>query len=141
MTPGGTPKRRAAPWPSVEAKLESLAQLQELSKSTEQRLAALNALAEHVAHKGKALEAQKLAVERAVVEATRLNEMVRTSDAQIAATCSGRRSIQRTEEQWRGWSSWRTGTAEQLAAATAARDVFVRESQRLEAESRSLRRP
>src|ERR671924_540960 len=46
--------------------------------------AALHALAEHVSHKTKALEAQKHTVERAVVEATRLNEMVWNMDAQIA---------------------------------------------------------
>ena len=60
----------------VEKKLGPLMQLQELSKSTEDKLTALNALAEHVTQKAKALEGQKHAVERAVVEANRLNEMV-----------------------------------------------------------------
>ena len=40
----------------VENKLGPLAQLHELSQSTEERLTALNALAEHVSHKAKALE-------------------------------------------------------------------------------------
>lgn len=60
----------------IEKKLGPLVQLQELSKNTEERLASLSALAEHVSQKAKALEAQKHAVERAVVEASRLNEMV-----------------------------------------------------------------
>jgi chromosome segregation ATPase len=122
----------------VEARLDSLAQLQELSKSTEQRLASLNALAEHVAHKGKALEAQKLAIERAVVEAAQLNEMVWNMDAQIAKLEAGGDRIQRTEETVARMEQLAKTSADQLAAATASRDDFVRESQRLEAESRSL---
>ncbi|HTT41315.1 MAG TPA: hypothetical protein VMH32_26965 [Burkholderiales bacterium] len=122
----------------VEAKLESLGQLQELSKTTEQRLASLNALAEHVAHKGKALEAQKLAVERAVVEAAQLNEMVWNMDAQIAKLSAGGDQLQRTEETVARMEELAKATAEQLAAATAARDEFAREAQRLETESRSL---
>ncbi|HSW27763.1 MAG TPA: hypothetical protein VLJ62_33725, partial [Burkholderiaceae bacterium] len=74
----------------VQDKLQSFTRLQELSENTEQRLAALNALAEHVSHKAKALETQKSTVERAVVEATRLNEMVWNMDAQIARLTQGR---------------------------------------------------
>ncbi len=122
----------------VEGKLESLAQLKELGKSTEQRLAALNALAEHVAHKGKALEAQKLAVERAVVEAARLNEMVWNMDTQIAKLVAGGDQIQRAEETVARMDQLTKATAEQLAEVTAARDDFVRESQRLANEGRSL---
>jgi len=122
----------------VEARLEALSQLQELSKSTEQRLAALNALAEHVAHKGKALDAQKLTIERAVVEAKQLAEMVWNMDAQIARLAAGGDQIQRTEETVARMEQLAKTTADQLAAATAARDDFVRESQRLEAERRSV---
>ena len=68
----------------IEKKLGPLVQLQEMSKNTEERLASLNALAEHVSHKAKSLEAQKHAVEHAVVEANRLNEMVWAMDVQIA---------------------------------------------------------
>jgi chromosome segregation ATPase len=68
----------------VESRLAAFAELQELSKTTEKRLTSLNALAEHVSHKAKALETQRHTVEHAVVEATRLNEMVWNMDAQIA---------------------------------------------------------
>jgi chromosome segregation ATPase len=105
----------------VEAKLESFAQLQELSKTTEQRLAALNALAEHVSHKAKALEAQKLAVERAVVEATRLNEMVWNMDAQLAKLAAGGDQVQRAEATVARMEELARATADELAAATAAR--------------------
>ena len=54
----------------LERRLGPLVQLQELSKTTEEKLAGLNALAEHVSQKAKALEGQKHTVERAVVEAT-----------------------------------------------------------------------
>jgi chromosome segregation ATPase len=122
----------------VEARLESLAQLQELSKSTEQRLTALNALAEHVGHKSKALEAQKLAVERAVVEATRLNEMVWNMDAQIAKLAAGGEQLRRTEETVARMDQLAKETADELAAATAAREAFAGDSRRIEAQTRSL---
>src|SRR5581483_1610253 len=53
----------------VEKKLGPLAQLHELSQSTEKQLTSLNALAEHVTIKAKALEGQQHAVEHAVVQA------------------------------------------------------------------------
>ena len=122
----------------VQAKLESFAQLQELSKTTETRLASLNALAEHVSHKAKALETQKHTVERAVVEATRLNEMVWNMDAQIAKLSAGGDQIQRAEETVARIEEVAQATTRQLAAASAARDEFVRESVRIESQSRSL---
>ncbi len=122
----------------VQSKLESLGQLKELSRSTEQRLSALNALAEHVAHKSKALEAQKVAVERAVVEAARLNEMVWNMDTQIAKLAAGGEQMQRTEQTVARMEQLASETAEQLGAATAARDDFLRESQRLAGETRSM---
>src|SRR5918993_553172 len=79
----------------IEKKLGPLVQLQELSKNTEERLASLNALAEHVSQKAKALEAQKHAVERAVVEANRLNEMVWSMDVQIAKLNEGLKQVAR----------------------------------------------
>jgi uncharacterized protein (DUF3084 family) len=54
----------------IEKKLVPLAQLHELSQSTEKRLAGLNVLAEHVSRKAKALESQQQAVEHAVVRPT-----------------------------------------------------------------------
>src|SRR5207253_6498796 len=60
----------------IEKKLEPLTQLHELSQSTAERLASINALAEHVSRKAKALESQQQAVEHAVVQANRVSEMV-----------------------------------------------------------------
>ena len=122
----------------MAGRLESFAQLQELSKTTEQRLTALNALAEHVAHKTKALEAQKQTVEHAVVEATRLNEMVWAMDAQLAKLATGNEQMQRTDEVVTRMEELAQATSQELRAATAARDEFLRESARLEANGVSL---
>ena len=77
----------------VEKRMGPLAQLHELSKNTEERLTSLNALAEHVTHKTKALESQKHTIDRAVVEANRLNELVWSMDAQIAKLNEGSKQI------------------------------------------------
>ena len=122
----------------VEGKLESFAQLQELSKGTEKRLVSLNALAEHVSYKAKALETQKHTVEHAVVEATRLNEMVWTMDAQLAKLAAGNEQMQHAEEAVARMEGLAQATTQELAAATAARDEYLRESARLEGQGRSL---
>ena len=75
-----------------------LAQLHELSQSTEKRLAGLNVLAEHVTRKAKALESQQQAVERAVVEANRVNEMVWAMDVQIGKLNEGMKQAAKAEE-------------------------------------------
>ena len=82
----------------VEKKLGPLMQLQELSKSTEEKLTSLNALAEHVTQKAKALEGQKHTIDRAVVEANRLNEMVWSMDVQIGKLNEGLKQAARGEE-------------------------------------------
>ncbi len=73
-------------------------QLQELSKTTEEKLTSLNALAEHVTQKAKALEGQKHTIDRAVVEANRLNEMVWSMDVQIGKLNEGLKQAARGEE-------------------------------------------
>ena len=67
----------------VEDRLGPLAELYELSKTTEERLATLNLLAEHVMQKVKVLENQKHTVEHAVVESNRLSEMFWNMNVQI----------------------------------------------------------
>jgi chromosome segregation ATPase len=122
----------------LDGKLERLARLQDLGRDTEQRLSSLNALAEHVGHKARALETQKATVEHAVVEATRLNEMVWAMDAQIAKISDGREQLQRTEETVARMEQLARSTAQELAAATAARDAFLGESTRLQGQGRTL---
>jgi len=122
----------------IEKKLGPLVQLQELSKNTEERLTSLNALAEHVSQKAKALEAQKHAVERAVVEANRLNEMVWAMDVQIAKLNEGSKQVARAEETVDRMEKLAQETSVQLSAATTAREEFSREFVRLDKESRGL---
>ena len=122
----------------IEKKLGPLVQLQELSKNTEERLTSLNALAEHVSQKAKALEAQKHAVERAVVEANRLNEMVWAMDVQIAKLNEGAKQVARAEETVERMEKLSQETTAQLSAATTAREEFSREFVRLDKDSRAL---
>ena len=122
----------------IEKKLGPLVQLQELSKNTEERLASLNALAEHVSQKAKALEAQKHAVERAVVEANRLNEMVWNMDVQIAKINEGSKNLSRAEETVTRMEKLAQETSAQLSAATTAREEWSREFARLDKDSRAL---
>ncbi len=122
----------------IEKKLGPLVQLQELSKNTEERLASLNALAEHVAQKAKALEAQKHAVERAVVEANRLNEMVWSMDVQVAKLNEGSKNVARAEDTVARMEKLAQETTAELSAATTAREEWSREFARLDKESRGL---
>ena len=122
----------------IEKKLGPLVQLQELSKNTEERLTSLNALAEHVLQKAKALESQKHAVERAVVEANRLNEMVWAMDVQIAKLNEGSKQVARAEETVARMEKLAQETTGQLSVATSMREEFARDFARLDKESRGL---
>jgi chromosome segregation ATPase len=122
----------------VDKKLGSLAPLQELTKSTEERLAALNALSEHVSHKTKALESQKHTIERAVVEANRLNEIVWAMDVQIQKLTEGHKQIGRTEEMLDRIEKLAQATTGQLHPATKTKDEFTGEIGRLQKDSASL---
>ena len=122
----------------IEKKLGPLIQLQALSKSTEERLASLNALAEHVTHKAKALEAQKHAIDHAAVQANRLNEMVWSMDVQINKLTEGHKQVQRAEETVARMEKLAQDTGAELQVATTAREEFTREFARLEKDSRSL---
>ena len=122
----------------VEKKLGPLMQLQELSKSTEEKLTSLNALAEHVTQKTKALEAQKHTIDRAVVEANRLNEMVWSMDVQIAKLNEGLKQAARGEETIGRIERLVEETTIKVESASKARDEFSREAARMEKDSRAL---
>src|SRR5262245_27521517 len=82
----------------VEKRLGPIAALQEMSKTTDERMASLNALTEYVAQKVKVLESQKHTVERAVVEANRLNELVWAMEVQVNKLNEGSRQVTHTKE-------------------------------------------
>ena len=82
----------------VEKKLRPLAELNEFSKTTEERLTTLNTLAEHVMKKVKVLENQKHTVEHAVVESNRLSEMVWNMDVQIGKLNEATKQAEQADE-------------------------------------------
>ena len=82
----------------VEKKLRPLVKLNELSETTEERLAMLNSLAEHVMQKVKVLENQKHTVEHAVVESNRVSEMVWNMDVQIGKLNEGSKQAAQADE-------------------------------------------
>ena len=102
-----------------------LAQLQEMSKTTEERMTTLNALAEHVNQKIKALENQKHTVEHAVVESNRLNEMIWAMEVQINKLNEGARQATRTEELIERVEKLSREVTGQLDTGAKARDSFA----------------
>ena len=79
----------------IEKRLSRLAQLQELGRTTDEKLTALNSLAEHVTQKTRILEGQKHIVDRAVVEINHVNELVWKMDAQIGKVNEGFKELAR----------------------------------------------
>ena len=122
----------------LERKLGPLMQLQELSKTTEEKLAGLNSMAEHVSQKAKALESQRSTVERAVVEAKRLNEMVWNMDVQINRLNEGAKEAHRSEETIGRIETLVQQTNATVEGVTKARDDMARESARFEKDGRAL---
>ncbi len=122
----------------VEKRLGPLVQLQELSKTTEEKLTSLNALAEHVSQKSKSLEGQKHTIDRAVVEANRLNEMVWSMDVQIGKLNDGLKQAIRGEETVARIEQIVQETNSKVEAATKTRDEFAREAARMEKDGRAL---
>ena len=122
----------------LEKKLGPLMQLQELSKTTEEKLSGLNALAEHVSQKAKALEGQKHTVERAVLEANRLNEMVWSMDVQINKLHEALKDAHKSEETVGRIEALVQQANVTVEAITKARDDLARQSVRFEKDGRTL---
>ena len=119
----------------VENKLGPLARLHELSQSTEERLTTLNALAEHVSHKAKALEGQQQSVEHAVVQANRVNEMVWAMDVQIGKLNEGMKQVARADDTLARTEKLAAETSAQLENATKLRQETERESGKLKKDA------
>jgi len=123
---------------AVEQRLGPLAQLHELSKNTEERLISLNALAEHVTHKAKALENQKHTIDHAMVEANRLNEMVWAMDSGIARLNEGSKEVARTEEMLGRMEKLVAETTSRLDHTSRAKDELTRDLARFERDGVAL---
>ncbi len=122
----------------IETRLGPLAQLHELSQSTEERLTALNALAEHVSRKAKALETQQQAVEHAVVQANRVNEMVWSMDVQIGKLNDGLKQAAKAEETIARIEKLSEESAQRMEGATKLNQEVQRDSSKLQKESTLL---
>ena len=115
----------------IDTKLGHFKELHELSKTTEERIGGLNALAEHVSVKTKALENQKHTVEHALVESNRLNEMVWSMDVQIAKLQDGGRQAAQTEELVGRIERLARDTQAQLLTATKSKEELSTDVDRL----------
>jgi chromosome segregation ATPase len=122
----------------VEARLASLGMLHDLAATTEERLRSLNALAEHVNVKTKALDTQRATVDHAASEAARLNEMVWAMEAQIGRLEEGTREVARVEDLLHRAEALAKGTQTELDDAGARRELFARETARVEKEGAQL---
>src|SRR5207237_1717411 len=122
----------------LERKLAPLAQLHELSQSTEERLGSLNALAEHVAHKAKAIEGQQQAVEHAVIQANRVNEMVWSMDVQIGKLNEGMKQSAKAEEAIARVEKLSEDTEQRMDAAVKLNQEVERETAKLQKDSTVL---
>src|SRR5262249_21199014 len=109
-----------------------------LSQSTEERLTALNALAERVMHKAKALESQQHAVEHAVVQANRVNEMVWAMDVQIGKLNEGMKQVSRVDETLARTEKLAAEADAHLESAVNLRQEAERETGKLKKDGTAL---
>lgn len=116
----------------VETKLEPLAQFQELSQGTEERLVALNALAERVSLKAKVIESQQLTVEHALVQTSRVNEMVWSMELQIGKLNEGMKHAATAEEALARLEELSAGATARLDGAAKLHEETERQTARLE---------
>ena len=122
----------------IESRLGPLMQLQNRSETTEGKLTALNALAEHVTQKAKALESQKHTIDRATVEANRLNEMVWAMDVQIGKLNEGLKKAARGEKVVTRVEKLVEDVTARAEGAAKVRDEMAREAARFEKDWRAL---
>jgi predicted nucleic acid-binding Zn-ribbon protein len=123
---------------AVEQKLTPLLRIQELTTSTEEKLAHLNALAEHVMQKTKALESQKHTLDRAAVESNRLNEMVWTMDIEMSRLQEGLKEAVRTQETVARIEKLTEETEQKVDLALRMRNELSRDVVRFERDGRAL---
>ncbi len=122
----------------IESKIDSLGMLHQLATTTEERLRSLNALAEHVSVKTKALDTQRETIDHAAAEANRLNEMVWAMEAQIGRLEEGNRQVARAEAVLRQSEELAEEVQDELDAATARRDCFTLETARIEKDGAQM---
>jgi len=116
----------------VEEKLGPLAQLQELGQDTEERLVTLNALAERVSLKAKAIENQQLKVEHALVQTNRVNEMVWSMEMQIGKLNEGMKHAASADETLARLETISAEMTERLTSAVKLHEETEQQTAKLE---------
>src|SRR5262245_44569976 len=122
----------------LQRKLEPVSQISALGQETDAQLRNLNALAEHVAVKVKALENQQSVVEHALVESRRVHEMVWDMEVQIKKLDEGTKRAARVEETLATLERMQAEISTRLEEATRAREAFIQETTRRERDAQSL---
>ena len=122
----------------IESKIDSFGMLHQLATTTEERLRSLNALAEHVSVKTKALDTQRETIDHAAAEASRLNEMVWAMEVQIGRLEDGNRQVARAETVLRQAQELAEEVQGDLDTATARRERFTLETARIEKDGTEM---
>jgi chromosome segregation ATPase len=122
----------------IEKKFVPLAQIDELSRNTEERLASLNALSEHVTRKAKVLDTQQQAVEHAIVQANRVTEMVWGMDIQIGKLNEGLKQTATAEETIGRMEKLSDAAVQRMEAAIKFSEDLKRETTRMEKDGSAL---
>src|SRR5262249_18262947 len=119
----------------LQRKVDRLAGVDALSRDTTAQLQTLNGLSERVFTKVKALEGQSQTIERAIVDARRVGEMLWEMEAQIDKLNDGAALAKRGEENLARVERLHKEVATKLEDATRNRDEFAAmgEAQRREA--------
>jgi chromosome segregation ATPase len=122
----------------VQAKLGPLAKIQVLGQNTEERLVALNALAERVSLKAKAIDSQQLTVEHALVQSNRVQEMVWSMEQQIGKLSEGMRHAAAAEETLVRLEKLSVDTTQRLEGAARLHAEAGQQAAMLETRGASL---
>ncbi len=122
----------------LERKLEPLSEITTLGKDTDAHLRTLNALAEHVAAKVKALETQQSVVEHALLESRRVHEMVWEMEVQLKKLDEGRKRVAHVEEMLADLERMQAEANKSLEETSRARETFGREAAQHERGARML---
>lgn len=128
-------KTEAAVWENLRAQLRDTEQVIKQSVAqTDERLEALNALAEEVTVTGYTLNGQKEMIERAVAEAGRVAGMVDALQTRMATLKDGDRLLDQTEAGLERLEALAVETAAQLEQREWLRDELARELVSLQTE-------
>jgi chromosome segregation ATPase len=122
----------------LEHRLAQVAQIQRVGEVVEERLASLHSLAEHVFQKTRALEDQKQTLDRASLEANRLNEMVWTMDSQITKLGEAVEEASETRETLMRVESLAAEAEQKLDIALKLRNECAIDTSRFERDGRAL---